>query len=301
MGIESVVIDAASVEVSRRARRVKTDRLDAEMLVAKLVAHHRGERAFAVVRIPTPEDEGARHEQRHLDELKVERGRLKMRIGALLLTEGIAAACASTAIESLDTLKTIDGRALAPKLIKRLRDESERLQIVQKQIDAIEEARKQALKERKKAHNKDLSTQGSETVTGVERVWMLSSLKGIGPTGAFKLILECFGWRKFKTRREVAGCLGLAPSPFASGNMDREQGISKLGNPRLRSLLIELSWLWLKYQPTSAITLWFENRFARGAGRARRIGIVGVARKLAIALWKFIEFGVVPDGAIMKT
>lgn len=310
MGIDNVVIDAASVDVSRRARRAKTDRLDAEMLVTKLFAHHRGERAFAVVRVPTPVDEGTRHEQRHLDDLKVERGRHKVRIQSLLLTEGIATRWSSALIKSLDTLQSIDGRRLAPRLLERLRDESELLHLVQKQIDTIEAARKKALQDRKDAEKarqkvepKDqmLPPEKDGAITNVDRVSILSSLKGIGTTSAFKLIIECFGWRQFKTRREVAGCLGLAPSPFASGKVDHEQGISKLGNPDVRALLIELSWLWLRYQPTSKITLWFQEKFAKGAGRARRIGIVAVARKLAIAIWKFTAFGVVPEGAIMKT
>ena len=135
----------------------------------------------------------------------------------------------------------------------------------------------------------------------VQNVKLLASLKGIGTTGAFRMVLECFGWRTFKTRREVAGCLGLAPSPFASGKIDHEQGISKLGNARLRALLIELSWLWLRYQPLSKIARWFQEKFAQGAGRSRRIGIVAVARRLAIALWKLVQFGVVPEGAVMKT
>jgi len=294
--IVNVILDAASVDVNRRARRAKTDRLDVEMLVLKLMAHHRGERAFAVLRIPTPEDEGLRQEQRHLDDLKAERGRHRVRIQSLLLTEGIVAKWSPGLSSSLHELRTSDGRTLSLGLVARIRDESSRLEVAQEQINRIEQARKRALAEKKVP-----SLAPREAMQHVERVEMLSSLKGIGTTGAFKLVLECFGWRKFKTRREVAGCLGLAPSPFASGNIDHEQGISKLGNGRLRALVVELSWLWVRHQPTSKITRWFEEKFAKGAGRSRRIGIVAVARKLAISLWKFIEFGVVPDGAIMKT
>jgi transposase len=287
LGVHNVVIDAASVDVSRRARRAKTDRLDAEMLVAKLIAHHRGERVFAVARVPSPDDEGSRHEQRLLGDLKVERGRHRVRIRALLLTEGIVTWLPSSAADLTD-LRTVDGRPLSPGLLRRIQDEVERLEFAQQQITRIEAARKTALA-------KEVPTRQ------VQHVKLLSSLKGIGTTGAFQMVLECFGWRTFSTRREVAGCLGLAPSPFASGKIDHEQGISKLGNPRLRALLIELSWLWLRYQPTSRISLWFQEKFAQGAGRSRRIGIVAVARKLAIALWKLIEFGVVPEGAVMKT
>jgi transposase len=286
LAIDNVVIDAASVEVSRRARRAKTDRLDAEMLVSKLAAHRRGERAFSVARVPAPEDEGVRHEQRSLEDLKVERGRHRVRIQSLLLTEGIVSKWSPRV--NFAELRTVDGRQLAPSLVERLRSEAKQVELVQQEISRIENARKEAVAKKDPSHR-------------VELVKVLSSLKGIGTTGAYRMVLECFGWRKFANRREVAGCLGLAPSPFASGKVDREQGISKLGNARLRALLIELSWLWVRYQPTSKIARWFDEKFARGAGRSRRIGIVAVARKLAIALWKLIEFGVVPEGALMKT
>jgi transposase len=288
LGIDNVVIDAASVEVSRRARRAKTDRLDAEALVAKLISHHRGDRAFAVVRIPAPEDEAARHEDRHLGDLKVERGRHRVRIQSLLLTEGIGAKWSPRLVDELETMRTIDGRALSSELVRRIRDEAARLETVRTQIATIEAARKVAMEQQ-------------EREPRAARAATFASLKGIGSTSAFRLVVECFGWRKFKTRREVAGCLGLAPSPFASGFIDHEQGISKLGNGRLRALLVELSWLWLRFQPQSKISLWFQEKFARGAGRSRRIGIVAVARKLAIALWKLTAFGEVPEGAIMKT
>jgi len=287
LGIENVVIDAASVDVSRRARRAKTDRLDAEMLVSKLIAFHRGERVFATLRVPSPEDEGARQEQRSLSDMKVERGRHRVRIQALLLTEGITTWSASSA-GNLTELRTVDGRPLSPGLIDRVQAEVARFKFVDEQIKQIESARKAELA-------KEVPSQQ------IQHVKLLSSLKGIGTTGAFRMVLECFGWRKFATRREVAACLGLAPSPFASGKIDHEQGISKLGNSRLRALLVELSWLWLRFQPASKIARWFQEKFAQGAGRSRKIGIVAVARRLAIALWKLVQFGVVPEGAVMKT
>ena len=285
LGIENVVIDAASVDVSRRSRRAKTDRLDAEMLVAKLIAHHRGERVFAALRVPSPEDEGARQEQRSLSDMKVERGRHVVRIKSLLLTEGITTWSVKG---DLTQLRTVDDRPLSPGLVDRVQAEVARFKLVDQQIKQVEVARKAELA--KEVPSKQ-----------VQNVKLLASLKGIGTTGAFRMVLECFGWRTFKTRREVAGCLGLAPSPFASGKIDHEQGISKLGNARLRALLIELSWLWLRYQPLSKIARWFQEKFAQGAGRSRRIGIVAVARRLAIALWKLVQFGVVPEGAVMKT
>jgi transposase len=302
LGIVNVIIDAASVDVNRRARRAKTDRLDAEMLVMKLLAHRRGEKAFSVVRVPAVDDEGARHEQRELQDLKVERARHRMRIEAWLLTEGIAVRWSGSMLDSLAQMSTIDGRTLSPTLLKRIGDEAQRLALVSEQIARIESERKALIKAAARAVATGDVTRDVEGTTPahVRLVGSLAKLKGVGATSAFRLVLECFGWRRFRNRRQVAGCFGLAPTPFASGKLDREQGIAKLGRGALRSLLIELSWLWLKYQPSSAIALWYSNRCADSGSRQRRVGIVAVARKLAIALWKFAEFGVVPEGALMK-
>jgi transposase len=297
LGIRSLVIDAASVEVSRRARRAKTDRLDVEMLTTKLLAHLRGEKAFAVVRIPPSEAEGARHEQRELQDLKVERARHRQRIQAWLLTEGIVEPWSAKLLEKLDKLRTIDGRALEASMIQRIRDEAERLELVSAQIARIAKERAQALKA------VEAMTESEALATGdlrAFRVRTLAQMKGIGATGAFRLVFECFGWRRFRNRREVGAAFGLAPSPFASGTLDREQGIAKLGNGALRSLVIELSWLWLRYQPASKLAQWFQQRFGSVGGRQRRVGIVALARRLVIALWKYVEYGVVPEGALTK-
>jgi transposase len=290
LGVRNVIIDAASVDVNRRARRAKTDRLDVEKLVEKLMGHLRGEKAFAVLRVPEAKDEAARHEQRELDDLKVERLRHRQRIVAWLLTEGIAVDWGKGLLEALDKFRTVDGRALSSTMCTRIRDEAERLALVEAQIKRIEQARAARLKE----HVAEPSAEREQTVTQLVR------LKGIGPTSSFRLVLECFGWRKFKNRREVAGFFGLAPTPFASGKMDHEQGIAKLGRGTLRSLMVELSWLWIRFQPDSKLARWFVERFANGGTRLRRIGIIAVARKLAIALWQFVAFGAVPEGALMK-
>lgn len=297
LGICSVILDAASVDVNRRARRAKTDRLDAEMLVTKLLAYRRGEKAFSVVRVPATDDEGIRHEQRELQDLKVERARHRLRIESWLLTEGIAVRWAESMLDSLPQLQTIDGRTLSPTLVKRIGDEAQRLGLVSEQIARIESERKALVKAATAPGPADETTPPAH----IQLVGSLAKLKGVGSTSAFRLVLECFGWRRFKNRRQVAGCFGLAPTPFASGTLQREQGIAKLGRGALRSLLIELSWLWLRYQPSSAISIWYNMRCAASGSRQRRVGIVAVARRLAIALWKFAEFGVVPTGALMKT
>jgi transposase len=293
LGVESVVIDAASVEVSRRWRNAKTDRLDAEKLAMKLLAHLRGERAFSVVRVPKPEDEAVRHEQRELQDLKIERARHRQRIQSWLLLEGIPVSWRDDMLDALEEMKTVDGRALSRVLLDRIRDEAARLSVVSEQIKRIETGRRVQLK------NVDASD--VEVSKHIKLVHTLTMMRGIGETSAHRLVRECFAWRKFNNRREVAGFFGLSPTPFASGKMDREQGIAKLGRGALRSLLIELAWFWLRYQPTSRISKWYAERFATGGARQRRVGIVAVARKIAIALWAYLDFGLVPEGALMKT
>lgn len=295
LGVESVVIDAASIEVSRRRRNAKTDRLDAEKLAMKLLAHLRGEKVFSVVRVPKPEDEAVRHEQRELQDLKIERARHRQRIQSWLLLEGVAVSWTDDMLEALADMRSVDGRALSRTLIDRIRDEAARLTVVCEQIKRITTERRQQLKDA-------VSTDSGVVVPEhVKLVHMLTLLRGIGDVSAQRLVRECFGWRRFNNRREVGGFFGLSPTPFASGSMDREQGIAKLGRGALRSLLIELSWLWLRFQPTSKISTWYAQRFGGGGPRQRRVGIVAVARKLAIALWAFLKFGLVPEGALMKT
>jgi transposase len=281
-GIDNIVVDAASIEVNRRARRAKTDRLDGDKLLAMLLRHHGGERVWSVLHEPTPQDEDARRTHRELARLTHERTSHTNRIGSLLV------------LHNLRPRIIIGGRDWAgwwashceqvpPVLRVELERESARLALVKQQIQALEAARRQALDDGKQP-----------------LVAQLAQLRAIGPRGAWVLVKELFGWRRFANRRELAGCLGLAPTPYDSGGSQLEQGISKAGNKRARALLVELSWAWLRLQPDSALTRWFNRRFAAGGKRMRRIGIVALARRLAIALWRYLEHAEIPAGATLK-
>jgi transposase len=281
-GIDNIVVDSASIEVNRRARRAKTDRLDGDKLLSMLIRYHAEEpRVWSVVRVPTPEQEDARRAHRELGRLGHERTAHINRIRALLVLSNLR-------------VKYVGGRLwqrwwaghaqeLAPGVRTEIERESERLLLVKKQMDAIEAAQRQAV------------TAGSEP-----QVAGLARLRGIGMNSGWVLAKELFGWRCFRNRREVAGCLGLTPSPYDSGESETEQGISKAGNRRARTLLVELAWSWLRYQPQSELSKWFNRRFAGGGKRMRRIGIVALARRLAIALWRYLEHGLIPDGAQLK-
>lgn len=281
-GIDNLVVDSASIEVNRRARRAKTDRLDADKLLGMLMRYAAGERrVWSVLRVPTAEQEDARRTHRELGRLERERTAHTNRIRALLVLQNLR-------------VKHVGGRLwerwwahhaqeLRPGVRAAIERESERLSLVRAQIRAIETQQRQAV------------------ATDAEpQVARLVQLGAIGVGSAWVLVKELFGWRHFRNRREVAGCLGLTPTPYDSGKSEIEQGISKAGNRRVRALMVELAWCWLRYQPKSALSKWFNQRFAGGGKRLRRIGIVALARRLAIALWRYLEDGLIPDGAQFK-
>lgn len=281
-GIDNMVVDSASIEVNRRARRVKTDRLDGEKLLGMLMRYHAGERrVWSVVRVPTAAQEDARRVHRELERLGHERTAHINRIRALLVLDNLR-------------VKRVGGRLwqrwwnahadeLRPGLHAEIERESVRLSLVQAQMHAIEAEQHKAL---------DSSNE--------PQVARLVQLRGIGMSSGWVLVKELFGWRGFRNRREVAGCLGLTPSPYASGQSETEQGISKAGNRRVRTLMVELAWSWVRYQPESGLSQWFNRRFASGGKRLRRIGIVALARRLAIALWRYMEDGLIPERAKLK-
>jgi transposase len=283
LAVDNIVVDASSIEVNRRARRAKTDRLDADKLQTMLVRHHRGEHVWSVLREPTEQDEDARRVHRELQRLTHERTSHTNRIRALLVLHNVRP---DVIIAGRDwpTWWHKCRERIAPKLREEIEREIARLKLVKDQVRSIELVRRQEL------------AKGKHPM-----VSQLTRLGAIGPTGAWVLVHEVFGWRRFSNRRELAGCLGLAPTPYASGSTEAEQGISKVGNKRVRALLVELAWGWLRRQPTSALTLWFIQRFAHAGARMRRVGIVALARRLAIALWRFLQNGEIPLGARLKT
>jgi transposase len=286
-GIESHVVDPSSIATSRRRRRAKTDRIDGEALVRALLAYKRGEpRVCAMVKAPTPEEEDRRRVCRERKVLIAERVQHVNRVKGLLFCQGITGyePLRRDRRERLEELQTGDSRPLPDHLKAQLRRELDRIELLIEHIKAAE-AERDGMLARKRA------------VTPA--VAMLLGIKGIGPE--FAVILWAEGlFRHFDNRRQVAAYAGLAPTPWQSGSVDREQGVSKAGNPRLRTTLIQLAWLWLRHQPHSALTLWFEERVRRNGGRLKKTTIVALARKLLVALWKYVTAGIVIEGAILK-
>jgi transposase len=284
-GVENVVMDSSSIEVNRRHRRAKTDGVDLEKLLSLLIRFERGEKkVFGVAHAPTPAQEDERHWARELESLKQERTAHTNRIKGLLAGVGSEAKVDRNLLQQLDQVKQWNGEPLSPNLRARLRRECERLALLASQIKEVERSRRQAEAE------------------ATEKVLRLQELKGIGENSGWLFVVEFFGWRQFRNRREVASLAGLTPMPYQSGDtVNIEQGISKAGNRRIRAMAIEIAWAWLRFQPQSRLSLWFQERYGPGSRRSRRVGIVALARKLLIALWRYLDYGVIPDGAVLKT
>jgi len=283
-GVENRVLDAASVLVDRRARRAKMDRLDAAGLLRTLMALERGEgQVCRVVHVPSPEQEDARRRSRERARLVVERGAHSSRIKGLLMTQGVRdfEPTRRDWQAQLEALRTVDDKPLAPCLQAELLRECRRLRQVMEMIAEVEAEQKAVA----------MAEEGNAA--------RLAQLRGIGLTFATVLDNEVF-FRDFRNRREVGGYLGLAPSPWQSGGVRRDQGIAKSGNPRARRTAIEMAWLWLRHQPGSGLARWFHERVGAAKGRMRRIMLVAMARKLIISLWKYLADGVLPEGAVLK-
>lgn len=281
-GITNLVMDPSSIQVDRRMRRAKTDRLDVRKLLELLIRHHRGEQAFRVVAVPSRETEDVRRDARELERLKKERTGHVNRIKSLLQLHGVRA----RKIPALDEVRDWQGEPLPPVILDELKREESRLELAQEQIEDIEALRRERLKEKLPS-------------VLVQKVATLSQLRGVAGTSSWLFVGEFFAWRTFRNRRQVGSAAGLTACPYDSGWSERDQGISKAGNRRVRTMAIQLAWSWLRYQPQSALSQWFTKRFGIGK-RSRRIGIVALARRLLIAFWRFVEQGVVPEGALLK-
>lgn len=287
-GVTSLVVDAASIEVTRRRRRAKTDRIDAQKLVAQLIRHWRGERVWSVVRVPEEDDEDFRQPHRELEQLKREVRKHRVRLQSLLFAQGIDVQIGARFAEEVASYRRWDGTTLPERLQRRLLREWQRLRLAHEQSREVEKER-------------DGLLDGTDKSPRLTKVRMLAQLRGVGASSAWLLVMEFFGWRGFANRREVGAAAGFAPTPFQSGASHREQGISKAGNPRVRSLMVELAWCWLRYQPDCKHVRWFRERFSTEGSRRRRVGIVALARRLLVDFWRYLEHGVVPDGALLKT
>jgi transposase len=285
-GIESHVVDAGSIAAPRRRRRPKSDRIDGETLLRTLLAWRRGEpRVCSMVRPPSPEQEDRRRLIRERAALIAERDRETNRIDGLLAAQGITGykPLRRDRRPRLTELITGDGRPLPPRLAAQIGRALDRIELLLRQIAEVERTRAHAL----------------EAAPVDEPAAMLFRLKAIGIEGATTLGYECF-YRRFANRRQVGALAGLAATPWRSGQLVHEQGISKAGRPQLRKIMIELAWCWVRYQPGSALARWWRKRVGTERGRVRRIAIVALARKLLVALWRYVSDGVLPQGAELK-
>ncbi len=284
-GLDNIVVDSASIEVNRRQRRAKSDRLDAAKLVRMLLRYHNGEKkVWSVVHVPSAVDEDRRQLHRDLLELKAERTQHVNRIKGLLAGCGLAVALIGDDFPTmLAGLRQWDDTPVPAALQQRLLREFARHQFVDRQIKDVENERA-----RKIRTADDAPTQ---------KVRKLMNLRGIGANSAWLFTFEFFSWRGIRNRKQLASLAGLTPTPYASGDSSREQGISKAGNRRLRTMAVEIAWCWLHYQPQSALSQWYAKRWGSGNSRQRRIGIVALARKLLVALWQYLEKDQMPAGA----
>jgi transposase len=285
-GMQVLIVDAASIPMPRHARRAKTDRLDALKLLDVLSAWLRGERSgVRMLHIPSPQAEAQRLLSRERGLLQKEMQQHRDRARKLLRTQGCAQEIDGNFAERLlaGQVRCADGTPLPQELWDWLLREAERCELARQQFARLEKTLLHQLPE-----------------NAQRCIAMLAQLQGVGWVGAMRLVLELF-WRDFSNRRQVGACVGLVPQPYDSGDSHTDQGISKQGNRRLRALLIELAWMWLRYQPGSELAQWFARRTSGGNKRGRRVAIVAVARRLAIALWRYLQNGVIPPGAQLKT
>jgi transposase len=298
-GVHNLVVDSSSIEVNRRARRTKTDRLDGSKLLSMLIRYASGEKkVWHVVHVPTAEQEDDRQLHRELETLKQERTRHISRIKAFLASCGLHLKVSSNFLQQLSSARLWDGSCIPPALQARLRREWGRLQVVEDQVRELQADRAQLLR--------------TSTSPSVQMARQLMHLKGIGEYSAWLYTMEFFAWRRFRNPKELGALAGLTPTPSQSGDSSRELGLNKAGNRHIRAtpalrrtqcgacVTIEIAWNWLHFQPHSQLSCWYQKRFGSGSSRVRRIGIVALARKVLIALWRYLELGIIPQGASLK-
>jgi transposase len=287
LGINNVVVDPGAIEVKRGRKHVKSDPVDAAKLVNLLCRYHAGERKlWSVVNVPSVDDEERRQLHRGLKDLQCQQTECSNRIKGLLASQGLEAKVDGDFRKTLEGLRDWADRPLAPELTRRILQEYAVWETLHRQVrDACNEQERQ-LREDQAPH--------------LDQVRRLMGLKAIGPRSAWILVCELFAWRRIKNGKQLGALVGLTPTPYDSGKSAREQGISKAGNKHVRALIVELAWMWLRWQPKSALSQWYERRFGSGNKRARKVGIVALARKLLIALWRYVEHGEVPAGAVEK-
>lgn len=287
IGVDNRIVDSASIEVNRRKRRAKSDRLDATKLVTMLIRSLSGEqRVWSEVHVPTPAHEDRRHVHRELRTLKQDKTRVVNRIKGYLFNQGVRLKRIRELPRILEQGRLWNGDRLPEGLRRRLEREWRHFEFLHNQILEIETERREEV-----AHSRR---------RGAERIRQLMCLRGLGIGSSTVLVREFFDWRRFKNGKQVGALAGLVPSPYQSGETTREQGISKAGNRHVRGIAVQLAWSWLRYQPQSRLSQWYEQRFGRGGPRARKVGIVALARKLLVELWRFLEWGVIPAGSELK-
>jgi transposase len=286
-GIENLVVDSSSIEVNRRPRKAKTDRLDVGKLLGMLIRYDQGDdKVWRVVNVPSESAEDKRQLHRELCQLKKERTSHTNRIKGLLACQGVTMVVGTDFLERVKLVRMWNGAPLPTGLRNRLEREYERVQLINQQIEKLEAQRREMLR----------NSQDPD----VQMVRSLMRLRGLGENSAWMYVMEFFGWREFRSRREVGALAGLTATPHNSGGSHRDQGISKAGNRYVRAMAIEIAWTWLRCQPHSELSLWFEERFGKGSKRIRKIGIVALARKLLVELWRYLETGALPNGAELK-
>jgi len=285
--ISNSIVDSSSIEVNRRRRRTKTDRLDACKLVTMLIRADAGEKkVWSVVHVPTPTEEDRRQVHRELLFARRDRGRHTNRIKGLLASQGVPLARIQELPTHLGTARLWNGTSLPPLLCMRLEREWEAVLGYTTRIRALKQECRTLLQ-----------TAGDPAIAQVRQ---LHQLMGVGVESAWLYVMEFFAWRQFRNRRQVGGLAGLTDTHYQSGDLQHEQGISKAGNRWVRALAIQTAWAWLRFQPTSALACWYERKFGTGNSRVRKIGIVALARKLLIAFWRYLETGVLPEGAVLR-